>query len=862
MADGGPPSSAGTTILSRGVSSPAAPLSQNQVLVDQLVSNSLTEATKGSTLTAMVGAGWVFRFARAGVLSLAPLTEGSAYLPTLLRGGSFATAFAAESATFTGIERSARLWEGPSSQESFLKEWGRSATNLGSLKILGGFARGQNVILEHFLSDLGMVAGNQLGSSLGLNSKSEGSFAEQMIQAEALNWSMKGGMHLVSSLAPGLSASEQSMDLYLRSQEKGLSSQTGLLRSYLKSAHAFATAGALEIPSSALSMGEKVKGSSILLMSNEGDGGQGGNKPKPKLDPHQSIRDSEITRVLPPVVPAQSVTKVQPLQAPPPKVVIRPLHDSVTKEQPLQAPAPQPQSPDLLPKVMVETPPDPYVGMTISDRYFVEKMLGAGGMGKVYRCRHLLLDKNVAMKVLHPDVAQNPENAQRFLNEARAAGRIGSNHIVEISDVGQMPSGEFYLVMELLQGKDLYKTLYDESAGQAIFRPMPFNRLIEISKQIAEGLSDAHKADIVHRDLKPENIFLVQRPSRRGKDSVKDEVKILDFGLAKMSSVMEPTFVGATAQPKMSHKLTRATSVFGTPAYMPPEQIVSSQAVDKRADIYSFGAMLHEMASGQWVFSYDPGLNDPTAIASNLMAKHQAAAPPRLRAVVPKPEEIPEAFETLVLRCLEKDPDKRYQTMDEVLDALIKIQEEYAAKNPVEVKTITSDPPRPPLNKNLKIYAGAGLGLALGAVTLGAIYVFALKSNNNQDSDGGAPVAPSAPASSAPAISPPKKPVVLSVDPADAHVFRGDQELDKPVLMQVELGNPVELEVRLDGYLTKKVILDGGQDKLLVHLEPDPAAKSNKPKPKTTAYPTVKPKPPTPKPSSWPNGVDDPWIRK
>src|SRR5215831_6845477 len=159
-ADGGTPSSAGTSILSRGCSSPNASLSQNQVLVDQLVSNSLSEATKGSTLAAMVGAGWVFRFARAGVLSLAPLTEGSAYLPTLLRGGSFATAFAAESATFTGIERGARLWEGAPSQESFFKEWGRSATNLGSLKILGGFARGQNIILEHFLSDLGMVTGN------------------------------------------------------------------------------------------------------------------------------------------------------------------------------------------------------------------------------------------------------------------------------------------------------------------------------------------------------------------------------------------------------------------------------------------------------------------------------------------------------------------------------------------------------------------------------------------------------------------------------------------------------------------------------------------------------------------------------
>jgi serine/threonine-protein kinase len=291
---------------------------------------------------------------------------------------------------------------------------------------------------------------------------------------------------------------------------------------------------------------------------------------------------------------------------------------------------------------------------------------------------------------------------------------------------------------------------------------------------------------------------------------MKDEVKIVDFGLAKMSSVIEPVSVGGPLQPNLSHKLTRATTVFGTPVYIAPEQAKASQAVDKRADIYSLGAMLHEMASGKWVFEPDAELKDQRAIASNLMAKHMALPPPRLRAVVPRHEDIPEAFEALVLRCLEKEPDKRYQSMDEVLDALIKIQDEYVVKNPSQPGPTSSVPPVPTLNRKF-LYAATAGGLALAAGLVGFL-IYSRSGPKPSGSDVGGDVTPSASASTSNLSPVVKKSVVLSVDPPSAHVFQGDQELDKPVLIEVEQGKPVELEVRLEGYISQKVILDGSQN--------------------------------------------------
>src|SRR5215467_7108347 len=208
----------GSNLLDRAGSS-SSPLSENQNLVDQMVSSSLSEATKGSTLLAMLGAGYVSRLTRAGVMSVA-LGEGSKFLPILTRGGSYAIALANESAAFAGIERGFHP-----SQTSFEKDWVRAFINLGSIKLLGNVAEGQNLLLQHLLTDLGMVGGQQVGAKLGFVEKPQGSLAQQMVQAEALNWSQKGGMALLHGLLPNLFPMEKSMDLYLRSREADLFSK-------------------------------------------------------------------------------------------------------------------------------------------------------------------------------------------------------------------------------------------------------------------------------------------------------------------------------------------------------------------------------------------------------------------------------------------------------------------------------------------------------------------------------------------------------------------------------------------------------------------------------------------------------------
>ncbi|MEY4513928.1 MAG: hypothetical protein RLZZ450_6050 [Pseudomonadota bacterium] len=213
-------------------------------------------------------------------------------------------------------------------------------------------------------------------------------------------------------------------------------------------------------------------------------------------------------------------------------------------------------------------------GSVLAGKFRVERRLGQGGMGAVYEVRHELTKHRRALKLLHSDHSQNPEIVQRFLDEASAAGRTGSPHLVETYDAGILPTGEPYLVMELLEGLTF---------GELINRSGVLSPELacELVAQAAEGMAAAHEAKIIHRDLKPENLFIVQKPDG-------PFVKILDFGISKFSKLS-----------RAERHVTGPGAFIGTPAYMAPEQMKSAKDVDERADVFALGAVLFECLGGE-----------------------------------------------------------------------------------------------------------------------------------------------------------------------------------------------------------------------------------------------------------------------
>jgi len=267
------------------------------------------------------------------------------------------------------------------------------------------------------------------------------------------------------------------------------------------------------------------------------------------------------------------------------------------------------------------------VGQVLAGRYRIEKELGAGGMGSVYRAEHVHMRKAVAIKVLHREMTYLPEVVARFEREAVAAARIEHPHVAAATDFGRLDDGAFYLVLEYVEGKSLRDII--DSGGA-----LPPGLALHVTRQIADALSAAHAAGIVHRDLKPDNVMLIQREG--------DEhfVKVLDFGIAKVET--------GDAQ----NQLTQLGSVFGTPEYMAPEQAAGTP-VDARADLYTLGIILYEMLTGTTPFASD----DLVVVLTQQMT----AEPP------PLPPGIDAGVAALTLHLLAKDPGARPQTAEELL---------------------------------------------------------------------------------------------------------------------------------------------------------------------------------------------------
>jgi serine/threonine-protein kinase len=263
--------------------------------------------------------------------------------------------------------------------------------------------------------------------------------------------------------------------------------------------------------------------------------------------------------------------------------------------------------------------------MVIADKYRVEEPLGEGGMGVVVSAVHVGLDQRVAIKFLLPAALRSPVAVDRFLREARVAAKIGSEHVARVHDVGTLESGIPYLVMEHLDGVDLRELLRRE-------RRLDVAEACEIALQACEALAEVQAAGIVHRDLKPSNLFVLRRADGS------PAVKLLDFGISKLS----------VPSGESDPMLTATATIMGSPAYMSPEQIRSTKAVDGRTDVWSLGAVLYELVTGQPAFR---GETMPQVCA--MIIADDPVPPSTIRA------DLPPDLERAILACLDKDADRR-----------------------------------------------------------------------------------------------------------------------------------------------------------------------------------------------------------
>jgi serine/threonine-protein kinase len=308
------------------------------------------------------------------------------------------------------------------------------------------------------------------------------------------------------------------------------------------------------------------------------------------------------------------------------------------------------------------------LGTLIAGRYRIERVLGEGGMGTVYLAEHTLMQKRVALKVIHPSMSEDAEMRSRFEREAMASSHIDHPNVAAATDFGRTEDGAYFLVLEYIDGANLRDVLQHA--------PLPVARALNIVRQIALALERAHEAGIVHRDLKPENVMLV----RRGKEP--DFVKVLDFGMAKILDLDMPA---PTSRWAGHTPITRLGTVLGTPEYMAPEQALG-EAVTIAIDLYALGIMFFEMLTGLHPFE-PPDRNA-------MLSFHIVAPVPPLADRAPGVD-VPKAVEAVVRRLLEKDRTRRFGSARALLEALAEAEAAAGVLAPARgvPRPCESDPP-------------------------------------------------------------------------------------------------------------------------------------------------------------------------
>jgi serine/threonine-protein kinase len=272
-------------------------------------------------------------------------------------------------------------------------------------------------------------------------------------------------------------------------------------------------------------------------------------------------------------------------------------------------------------------------GSVLADRFVIVEAMSGGAMGKVYKAHHKLMKRSVAIKTLLPQLVASGAALKRFQQEAQALSALSHPNVLSVFDFFIGEDGQPYLVMDFLEGTNLEQVREKQGA-------LPIERAVHIFSQVCDGMSAAHEAGILHRDLKPSNIMLV----RANKDS--DFVKVIDFGIAKLA----PSETGGA--------LTATGDVFGTPQFMSPEQC-RGKVPDARSDIYSFGCVMYTMLTNTLPFTADDSMQ--------LMYKHVNEAPPPF----PAESAVSRVLQSIVLKAMAKNPDERWQSMDELKDAML-----------------------------------------------------------------------------------------------------------------------------------------------------------------------------------------------
>jgi len=301
------------------------------------------------------------------------------------------------------------------------------------------------------------------------------------------------------------------------------------------------------------------------------------------------------------------------------------------------------------------------IGDVLAGKYRVDAVLGVGGMGIVVAATHLQLEQKVALKFLLPSAIQSPEAVERFLREARAAVRLKSEHVAKVTDVGTLETGAPYMVMEFLQGADLSHVMAERGL-------LPVAEGVSYVMQACEAIAEAHSLGIVHRDIKPQNLFVTRKVDGR------PLIKVLDFGISK------------TIDTASGLSLTRTSSIMGSPLYMSPEQMRSSKNVDQRSDIWALGVVLFEIITGRVPFEAEA--------VPELCLKVVQDTPDSPKSLRP---EIQEGLSVVILRCLEKDPGRRFQNVAELAAAIEPYAQEGSRGSAERVAMTLQVPSRPPM---------------------------------------------------------------------------------------------------------------------------------------------------------------------